>query len=103
MWVLLKLLWRLDRLLSHDDDFHRSKEVYGEFRASIEGLSADAPPERSDDDSPSTATGLLLSGIAVAILGGVPYMVTGEWRWVLGMLGLGYGAYASLRIQRGEL
>lgn len=103
IWVLLKLLWRLDRLLSHEDDFHRGKDVYGEFRASIEGLSADPSAEPLGEGGPSTATGLLLSAIAVLALGGFPFLLTGDWRWAILVLALGYAGYATLRIQRGQL
>lgn len=106
VWVLLKLLWRLDRLLTHEDEFSRGKEVYGEFRASIEGLSADPPAEHQgqeeEGDGPSTATGLIFSAIAVLALGGVPFALTGDWRWAVLILGLGYAGYATLRIRRGR-
>jgi len=102
VWVLLKLLWRLDRLISQEDQFHKTAEVYGEFRESIEGLSADRPQQ--DEDSESRAIlGLLLTGITILLLGGLPYLATGQYRWSLLVLGVGYAGYAGIQARRGEL
>lgn len=102
VWVLLKLLWRLDRVLSHEDEFHKSQEVYGEFRDSIEGLTVDRGTETATADGRSTALGLLFTAIGILTLGGVPYVLSGTWVWSVGVLGVGYLAYAGLKVHRDE-
>lgn len=101
VWVLLKLLWRLDRLLTREDGFHKSQEVYGEFRESIEGISADPGRSVESGDGMGTATGLLVTAVGILVLGGVPYLLTGTWVWPVIVLGAGYVAYAAVEVRRG--
>lgn len=101
VWVLLTLLWRLDRLLTREEGFHKSHEVYGEFRESIEGISADPGRSVESADGRDTATGLLFTAVGILVLGGVPYLLTGTWVWSLVVLGVGYVAYAAFEVRRG--
>lgn len=103
VWVLLKLLWRLERLISHEAASQDGPAVYGEFRDSIERLSADPPPETDIASGRSTAVGLLWTGTGVLVLGVGPYLATGEWRWSIVALGFGYAINAAIRVRRGEL
>lgn len=103
VWVLLKLLWRLDRLISHDGEFRKRREVYSEFRESIEGLSADHKMPTDDSEERSTAIGLVLSAIGLLTLGGVPYYLTGNWTITVAIMFVGYLLYVGNRLRQGEV
>lgn len=104
VWVLLKLLWRLDRLISHGGEFGESREVYSEFRESIEGLSAEHEvPTDDDSEERSTGIGLALSAVGLLTLAGIPYYLTGSWTVTAAVLGAGYVLYAGVRLGRGEI
>lgn len=104
VWVLLKLLWRLDRLISHDGEFRKRREVYSEFRESIQGLSVDHKmPTDDDSEERFTAIGLALSAMGLLALGGAPYYLTGNWTVTVAIVVAGYLLYVGVRLRQGEI
>lgn len=104
VWVLLKLLWRLDRLISRSGEFRKSREVYNEFRESIEGLSAEHEvTTNGDGEERSTAVGLAFSAVGLLVLAGGPYYLTGSWTVTVAVVAAGYLLYAGIRLRQGEI
>ena len=104
VWVLLKLLWRLDRLISHDGEFRKSQEVYSEFRESIEGLSAEHEVSTDGNSGElSTVIGLILTAVGILTLAGVPYYLTESWTVTMAVVAGGYVIYVGVRFRQGAI
>ncbi len=100
IWVLLKLLWRLERLISQGEEFRTSREVYGEFRESIEELSVEPMADEDDESADrSMILGLVGSAVAVLVLAGGPYLLFGSWLAAGGALLTGYLVFATVRMR----
>lgn len=79
LWVVLKLLWRLDQLTAWKKDYDHTKTIYSEFRASIAGLKAGY--KAGTDPSEIGILGSIIGTVISLGILAIPYVLTREIFW----------------------
>ena len=83
LWVILKLLWRLNQLTMWKKEYEHTASIYSEFRASIAGAKLGVETGKQAHESktePGVLRQMIGSGIIIAIMT-IPYLQTGEIIW----------------------